>query len=493
MLNNRLFNKTFKIIIFLSIIYFPIFLHLEASAIRQWDESRLAINAFEMWQNGNFLVTHFCGEPEMWGTKPPFLIWLQTFFMTILGPSVLAIRLPSAFAGLFTCIAMLFFFDRIFKKFWLGFISVLILVTTNVYIGYHAVRTGDYDALLTLFTTIYILSFFTSLELKDTKRKNQCLLFFFLALTLAVFTKGVAGLLFIPGLFIYTIIKKHLKWIISNKYFYIGIGVFLLVIIGYYLLREASNPGYLNAVYNNELGGRYMETTEGHKHSFWFFYESLINKRFTLWYLFVPIGLLIGFVHKDKNIKNFAILLALSIISYLLVISSAQTKIELYVIVLFLLLSIFVGIAFFLAFDFIKNFSPLYEKTGVKLFPYIFLFLIFISPYRQIIHKVYSTPNEYPWHEFYQIGYFFKKAIKDKTDLSDYYFIEEGYHPENLFYMNILNEKGIKISYKKKEDLAPNDKVITYQNEINQYIKTHYEWEFLRNDKNVEVIRIKTE
>jgi len=74
-------NRTvLKIILFLSLVYFPIFLHLDILPLRMWDEARYAINAYEMNQNGNFIVTHYQGQPDMWNTKPPLMIWFQALF-----------------------------------------------------------------------------------------------------------------------------------------------------------------------------------------------------------------------------------------------------------------------------------------------------------------------------------------------------------------------------------------------------------------------------
>jgi len=42
----------------------PIFGHLDTLPIRISDESRLAINAYEMLKNKNYLVTHFEGKPD---------------------------------------------------------------------------------------------------------------------------------------------------------------------------------------------------------------------------------------------------------------------------------------------------------------------------------------------------------------------------------------------------------------------------------------------
>ena len=97
-------KKAYKIIpyfLLAILLYFPIFGHLDTLVLRQYDESRLAINAFEMFKDGNFLVTHFEGNPDMWNTKPPMMIWLQVFFINLIGLGELALRLPSAFAAFF--------------------------------------------------------------------------------------------------------------------------------------------------------------------------------------------------------------------------------------------------------------------------------------------------------------------------------------------------------------------------------------------------------
>ena len=137
-------------------------------------------------------------------------------------------------------------------------IACMVLVTANGYIHIHASRTGDYDALLALFTTLFSLSIFLYVE----KRSVKYLHVFFAALTLAVLTKGVQGLLFLPAIGLYIILNKQLRELLTNKWFYIDLGIFLLVAGGYYLLREQYNPGYLQMVWENQLGGRYLDALE---------------------------------------------------------------------------------------------------------------------------------------------------------------------------------------------------------------------------------------
>ena len=157
------FKEYWLYLLLFLLILFPLFQHLNVLTIRLWDESRLAINAYEMYYHGNYLIPTFDGAPDMWNTKPPLMVWLQVFFMKIFGVNEWAIRLPSALAALFTCILLMFIAVRYVKNFWFGFICVLVLITSRGYVGEHASRTGDYDALLAFFTTLSCLSFFVFL------------------------------------------------------------------------------------------------------------------------------------------------------------------------------------------------------------------------------------------------------------------------------------------------------------------------------------------
>ncbi|KAF0199918.1 MAG: 4-amino-4-deoxy-L-arabinose transferase [Bacteroidetes bacterium] len=265
-----------KTVLFLLIVYCPFFLHLGDLPVRIWDEARLMFNTLQMAENGKWLVTHFEGRPDMWNTKPPLMIWCQLLFLKLFGNQELSFRLPSAVAGFMTAVLLMLVAIRLLKDYWFGLIAVLVLVTANGYVGYHVTRTGDYDALLTLFTALYAFSFFRFSE----NGEQRYLHLFFAGLLLAVLTKSVQGLLFLPALGIYVVINRSLKKLLQNKWLYIDLIVVTLVVAGYYLLRESLNPGYIDAVLNNELGGRYLATTENHRHAFSFYLNLLMTDHF---------------------------------------------------------------------------------------------------------------------------------------------------------------------------------------------------------------------
>lgn len=465
--------------------YFPIFLHLENFPIRIWDESRLAINAYEMSKNGNYLVSYFEGYPDMWNTKPPLLIWLQVFFFKLVGIGELAIRLPSALAAFFTTVTLVVFSIKYLKDYWFGLIATVVLITSYGYINVHATRTGDYDALLTLFTTVYSLSFFLYTEHGNKKYLHL----FFLMLVLAMMTKSIQGLIFLPALFIYLFIEKKLI-VLKNKWFIIDPLLCISIVGGYYLAREYYNHGFLKAVWENELGGRYVTTIEGHKAAFMFYFNMLVDHHYSDWYWLVPCGIATGFFYKEEKIRKITLYSTLLAVSYWLVISFSKTKLEWYEVPLFPFLALIVAITIYSVFIFLR-YSP--HITGFfrfNIIPYVFLFIVFLFPYEKIIDKVY-IPKEYDWErDFYQISYYLRDAVKLKHSVQNHYLCYEDYYAHLLFYVNILNDNNQCVSFKDWHDLQAGDMIIASQSDVQENIEENYSFEITDSFQNVKKYKI---
>lgn len=475
-----------KYVILFLIVFVPLFVHLEKLPIRIWDEARLAVSAYEMLQNKDFIVTYFDGSPDMWSTKPPLMIWAQAFCMSIFGVNELAVRLPSAIATLLTCFVLLRFCTRELKNFWMGFIAVVILVSSFGYISIHGTRTGDYDALVTLFTTLSGLSFYTYCQ----HPKNRTLYLFFLYTALAVLTKSTTGLLFIPAIALYALSQKQVLPLIKNKHFYFGLLGFLVLVVGYYLWREAKNPGYLAAVEYNEWGGRYLEALSNQTQPFWFYYDNFVHEKFTPWYLLVPCAIVVGLVIKDQALKRLTLFSALMLICFFLVISSAQTNLHWYDLPMYpflaLLTAIFVGFVF----DWLKNVQWVNTRLSVNVLPYLMLFLLSVTPYSKVVSKLFN-PQENPWDlNIYHLTYYLKGALEGKHDLDGHRLIFGAYNGHNLFYIYALREKGVDIDMKSWDVIEPNETVIAYEDHIKNAIQEHYTYEVVHLQGNVVTYKI---
>ena len=475
-----------KYIILAAIIYTPIFAHLDALPIRIWDEARLAINAYEMSENGNFLVTYFDGSPDMWNTKPPLLIWLQAFFIKIFGFNELAVRLPSAIAAFFTCVVIMVFSNKYLKSFWFGFIIVVVLVTSQGYIHDHSTRTGDYDSLLSLFTTISGLLFFAYSERQNKKH----LYLFFIFTALAVLTKSVTGLLFLPAMFLYSILSKQLIPLLKNKHFYYGIGFFLSLVLGYYFLREIVNPGYVSAVQKNELGGRYLEVVENHNNVFLYYYNNFLQYKLEGWNLLIPLGVVVGLAAKDSKVRKLTIFSTLMVTTFFLIISTSQTKLAWYDVPLYPFISILVAVFIYYVFELLRNSIPVNELLFVNVMPYLFLFVIAIGPYQTIFEKTNGAKEIESEIAFYELSQYMKDAVKGRHDVNDKHVLLDGYNAHIWFYIINLNNKDIHTSFKDWTKLEPKDVVFTQQNHLKKYVEDHYDCEILNIYGNIVTYKI---
>ncbi|MBI1228419.1 MAG: phospholipid carrier-dependent glycosyltransferase [Bacteroidetes bacterium] len=431
------------IVVFAAACYFPLFLHLDHMSVRLWDEARRAVNAFEMAKSGNFLVTHYEGQPEMWGTKPPFLIWCEAISMRLFGYNEIALRLPSALAALSTIIVLVLFSWKVLKKPLVGFLAALVLVTTKGYVGAHVARSGDFDSLLTLWETCYLLSFFVFCSKRAATERKKWLLTTAGFIALAGITKGIAGFLFIPGLAIFAAIsgvggdaeRRPVFSLFTEKTFWMAAALAFAPLISFYLLREAYNPGYLAAVMGNEVGGRYLETKGGHNHPWYHYVQWLFKEQFMPWLMFLPLGLVVGFWEQGK-MRRITALLLLNAIIFLLVISCSKTKIMWYMAPVYPSLALLVGIAFE---KLVTVASPISKYKYAILAA--FVVGMYWQPYQFIIDRVYM--EQHPSWDWPELKY--RNFMRQCKEQKAYTIVHKKYNSHVVFYRNVFNQKGYKI------------------------------------------------
>jgi len=463
----------FKLIYFLAAILFaiPLFSALSVLPIRIWDESRLAVNAWEMLQNGNWLVTHFESKPDLWNTKPPLMIWLQVLCMKIMGPSEIALRFPSALAGAFTCIALISFIRKQTGDIILSLMSVMVLVCSHGYIQYHGTRTGDYDALLTLWTTLACFHFYNY----SSHRSRKQLFYFYLFLTLGVLTKSISGLLFIPAFIAYSILQKRFLDLIKNKDVWLGFTFFIIIVGGFYLLRENSNPGFLKIVYENELGGRFFQVVENHEGGFWYYIKNFVNQRFREWHLICLTGIIIGLFHSDTRVKKISIYFSILCIGYLMIISISKTKLEWYDLPMYPFLAFHSAIFINFLYNFLKKSKWLNQNLRFNPTPYLLLVLIFTNPYRKIFDKTWA-PREYKWDQAnYELGHYLQEAVAGRKNLESVTLLHEGYYAQHLFYIYLLKDKKVNVDLKTDwQNPTAENLVLVHQKQIKDYLNERY-------------------
>ena len=451
-----LLNKNRTVLLFgllLLLVYFPVFLHLDYMPIRMWDESMLGINAIEMAHNHHYIVTYFNGHPEIYNTKPPLMIWCIVLLSKVLGFSELSLRLPSALAALALCIFLFCALRKYTGSAVFGFLTVCVLITCRGYIRNHVTRTGEYDSLLVLFSTISSFYLFLAVEAGQKKEQSKYLLLFFIMLTLAVLTKGVAFLMLMPGLFIYALLRKKIITFLSDKTFYIGLAIFLVFGVGYYFLREGLQPGYLKVIRENELGGRYSNVNEGHIGPFSAYLDLLMSWQFINYYMLFPAAVLVGLGLSGRRLSRLVGFALITCLSFLLTISLAATKLPHYDAPAFPYLAIITASLFYVLYTALETALKGRWKYFLPRFAaFIVILSLLARPYSDIIATVYFPKGD-PWEEgFSNSCRFFQAVSKGKEKLLAHKLVygpaKLQYGPSSVLYnyKECLRDRGKQIN-----------------------------------------------
>jgi 4-amino-4-deoxy-L-arabinose transferase-like glycosyltransferase len=383
---------------------FPLFLHLDSLPIMIWDESRLAISANEMAQSGNIWVVTFKGEPDLWSVKPPMNIWAIALSLKVFGLNELGLRMPAALCGLFTVWLVFFFCLRQFKSGMTAVFAALVLVTTNGYIDYHVTRTGDYDSMLIFFINASFLCFIQYYLEENVKTQNRFLYLSAFTLACAVLTKGIAGLFFLPAVFLFLFIEKGLLGILKNKHFYYALLIFLTPLLIYFPYREHLAKGYLDALWNMELFNRYTEgdgdasrITMTFRQNMEYFLGRMYDSKFNPWFYLIPFGLISAHL-LNRNAKKTALLFGINAIVFLTILTFSNTKKGWYDTPIYPSLAILVGIGINWMYENFKNIQASPIKRFPNLMSAVFIALLFVFPFYRIIDKIYLfEDNLFGW------------------------------------------------------------------------------------------------
>ena len=466
---------------------FPVFYRLNDLAIRQWDEARNAVSAVEMYQNKNHIVRYFDHSPDYWDVKPPLLIWAQDLCIGLLGVNELSVRLPSAIAVMLTIVFLIFYFHKYQHNRYAGYIAALILATSQGYMDRHIARTGDHDALLVLFTTMILFLFYEFMKNKNTK-----LLFILMLLLVAgVYTKSIAVMMIMPGMIVMALLNKKLIPLLTNKWFYINLFIFIAVCLSYYLIRNKMQPGYLKAVWTGELLPRYLNTyNEFNKDPGLYYVKNLFHERFTYWiFMLVPAIFWQLFQYRREKQGIFLYILINAVV--FMVIISMGTKNLWYDAPLYPLFAVLIALWIIILVKLLKeklHFKPVFKNILVI----VLIVSLVIYPYIKIVKKAGMQKEEFWNEEIYAMSYVLRdlSAYPDLLN-REFSVVYEGYSGHLLFYIRQHEIKGnAQISLKNKENIKPGDYILISQELLNKEIKAGFRTEVLFQQNRVVLYKI---
>ncbi|HKC36256.1 MAG TPA: glycosyltransferase family 39 protein [Chitinophagaceae bacterium] len=432
-LNSRAEGSFFLVV--LVALCFCLCYHFLQPGLKSWDEAVYANNAIEMSKNGHYWVMYNDGQPDFFNTKPPLVIWLQSLFISIFGVNEFAVRLPS-FISLFLVVIFLFrFLKRRTNSIALPYMAEGILLSSYGFTGFHGFATGDLDATLCLWTTLYSLIIFDKIILDDGMPPPKWMyisgLFFFLAFL----TKSAAALLPLPGLLVSLFLFKRQSIVFRNKNFYATLFILISLIAGYYLMMEYKQPGYFSHAWQSEYKRIYSNIMPWHSHSFFYYFKNLGFRFFPWVWLLIP-SIFLALRSKSGTIKRLTLFCSVFVACYFLIISIPSVKLEWYDIPAYPFLAIIASVAFLELLNRVKLFFKNKKKeiclSGLMLFSLLTAFVL-----KATLNKIKNPPFKEPLE---REGNALRSLINDKT-IRNLKILMYAEHPEHYNQVNFYKEK----------------------------------------------------
>lgn len=249
-----------------AVTVFLCFRCLDVAYVSSWDEARHGVSAYEMMQNGNYIVNTFGYEPDYWNLKPPLSFYGIMLGFKIFGYSVMGLRFYSACAYLLTCVAVGLFLKKYHKL--TSLIGMCFLCCNYYVLGFHCGRSGDADALFLMF---FVFAMLAMLKIRE-KHWNLFICGFCFACAFLSKSFHAAVIAAIGGgylLFTGEIAKIKLKeWI--------GFLLSFMIPLGIWFAARFSQDGmkFFTEMVMTDLLSRSSSASEGHAGGFWFYFDA---------------------------------------------------------------------------------------------------------------------------------------------------------------------------------------------------------------------------
>lgn len=329
-------KQSYLVVFFLVIAAILLFWNLHAVPLFEPDEGRYGDIALEMFQSGDWLVPRMNYIVHL--HKPPVSSWLVAGSFGLFGPSEFSARLPGALLSLLLLWGLIYL-GRFLFDFKSGLYSGWILLTTALYLVASRLITADMT--LTFFTFVS-MACFLNLFFSDRNR----LLFFYGALISLGFGMAAKGpiawvITLLPAAVFAAWKRKAIR--IPILHWLMGLILFLGISLGWYLAVVYKYPNALDYFLNYQLLGRIKGGT-GHAYPF-FYFLIVLPLGMLPWCLFLPTAFYwdrkqTAESEDRRNKFHFLVLwFAVPFICF----SLFKTKLALYIVPLFLPLSLVLG------------------------------------------------------------------------------------------------------------------------------------------------------
>ncbi|MGF6129627.1 4-amino-4-deoxy-L-arabinose transferase-like glycosyltransferase [Pseudomonas frederiksbergensis] len=285
-------------------------------------EARVAGIAMEMHVDNDWVTPRLFGEHFL--EKPPLSLWLDAGAIRVFGGTPWAVRLASAFAGLFSVMVLYAMLRRFGRPKAVAWTAGFMLATMASY--WSNTRGVGEDGLLTLGVTMALLAFF-QWQRQSTLGNS---LLFVAGISIATLSKGVLGLA-MPGVVIFafllaeSLMDKRLKiadWLRPGLLTLVALIPLLIWLVVLY--QHGGAQALTEVLLTNSVGrfsGSFVEA--GHYEPF-YYYLIKLPQAFLPWNILVYLGL--WHFRKSLMANRYLLFFTVWILAQFLMLTLASSK-----------------------------------------------------------------------------------------------------------------------------------------------------------------------
>jgi len=354
-INNDKYYPFYILILSATVLFFK----LNGSLVG-WDEGIYSQIAKESLLSNNWIDLYYRGN--LWFEKPPLIIWFTIISYKIFGINEFAVWFFPVVFGITGVLGTYYLAKYLFNS-KIGLLSSLILLSIPHYVLLSRNNMTDIFLLTnSLFSFIFFIKSFDN-------RKYLIISSIFLAL--AFLSKNVISLLNLPIFLYYIHINKRYD-IFRDKYLYISIIIFFMIMLPWHLIMVLKYKWeFVNNYFSYHIIERYNRNIlNSIQFSDTFHYLKVIILRSASWwfafFLIIPI-VLKDIINKIK-FKELKMLLFWIMLIFI-IFSSSATKLHHYILQLYIPFSILIAYGLY----------NLYKRKSVVMLIIVFVLLMNIS------------------------------------------------------------------------------------------------------------------
>ncbi|HTW89451.1 MAG TPA: phospholipid carrier-dependent glycosyltransferase [Candidatus Binataceae bacterium] len=239
-----------------ALLYLP---GLGRPALLEPDEGRYAEIAREMVVSGDYVTPR--DDWVRYFEKPPLVYWLSAASIEVFGPTEFAVRLPAAISSIGTVALTEMLGEAMFGAM-AGMLGAMALALSPLFFGF--ARFATLDPALTFFLTAAMAGFYLAVEASDlqTRRSRNLLIIAAVMLALGTLAKGPVALVLGGTIaFFFLIVEQRTREIPRMPWLAI-IAVYSVIVVPWFAIAAARNPGFLRFFLLHEHVARYLASSE---------------------------------------------------------------------------------------------------------------------------------------------------------------------------------------------------------------------------------------